>query len=117
VVKKLQNRADRVLIDAPCTGLGVLRRNPNAKWKVDADLLERVKQTQQQILSAYASIVKPGGKMIYATCSILKDENQEQVEQFLKSSKGTEFTLEKDHFVSPAKSGFDGFYMARMIRS
>ena len=117
VIKKLNNRADRVLIDAPCTGLGVLRRNPDAKWKIDADFLERVKQTQQQILSAYASMVKPGGKLIYATCSILKEENQEQVEQFLKSPKGTEFTLEKDHFVSPAKSGFDGFYMARMIRS
>ena len=73
VIKKLQNRADRVLIDAPLgTGLGVLRRNPNAKWKIDADFLERVKQTQQQILSAYASMVKPGGKMIYATCSILE---------------------------------------------
>ncbi len=117
VIKKLHNRSDRVLIDAPCTGLGVLRRNPDAKWKIDADFLERVKQTQQQILSAYASMVKPSGKLIYATCSILKEENQEQVEQFLKSPKGTEFTLEKDQFISPAKSGFDGFYMARMIRS
>ena len=60
VIKKLQNRADRVLIDAPCTGLGVLRRNPEAKWKIDADFLERVKQTQQQILCAYAPMVKPG---------------------------------------------------------
>ena len=117
VIKKLQNHADRVLIDAPCTGLGVLRRNPDAKWKIDADFLERVKQTQQQILSAYASMVKPGGKLIYATCSILKEENQEQVERFLKSPKGTEFIFEKDNFISPAKSGFDGFYMARMIRS
>ena len=117
VIKKLQNHADRVLIDAPCTGLGVLRRNPDAKWKIDADFLERVKQTQQQILSAYSSMVKPGGKLIYATCSILKEENQEQVEQFLKSPKGIEFSLEKDRFISPAKSGFDGFYMARMIRS
>ncbi|GIR50691.1 MAG: hypothetical protein CM15mP59_4330 [Flavobacteriaceae bacterium] len=117
MIKKLQNHADRVLIDAPCTGLGVLRRNPDAKWKIDADFLERVKQTQQQILTAYAPMVKPGGKLIYATCSILKEENQEQVEEFLKSPKGTEFNLEKDHFISPAKSGFDGFYMARMIRS
>ena len=95
VIKKLQNHADRVLIDAPCTGLGVLRRNPDAKWKIDADFLERVKQTQQQILCAYAPIVKPGGKLICATCSILKEENQEQVEQFLKSPKGTEFTLKR----------------------
>ena len=52
-----------------------------------------------------------------STCSILTEETQDQVEQLLKSPKGTEFTLEKDRFISPAKSGFDGFYMARMIRS
>ena len=117
VIKKLQNRADRVLVDAPCTGLGVLRRNPDAKWKINAEFLDRVKQTQQQILATYASMVKPGGKLIYATCSILREENQDQIESFLQSPQGTGFTLEKDQFISPAKSGFDGFYMARMIRT
>ena len=117
VIKKLHGRADRVLIDAPCTGLGVLRRNPDAKWKIDADFLERVIKTQQHIIHAYAAMVKPGGKLIYATCSILKQENQNQVEDFLQSEIGKSFTLEKDLIVSPAKSGFDGFYMARMVRS
>ena len=117
VIKKLHGRADRVLIDAPCTGLGVLRRNPDAKWKIDADFLERVIKTQQHIIHAYAAMVKPGGKLIYATCSILKQENQNQVEGFLQSEIGKSFTLEKDLVVSPAKSGFDGFYMARMVRS
>ncbi len=117
VIKKLHNRADRVLIDAPCTGLGVLRRNPDAKWKIDADFLERVIKTQQQIIHSYAAMVKPGGKLVYATCSILKQENQNQVEDFLQSEIGKSFTLEKDLVVSPAKSGFDGFYMARMVRS
>jgi 16S rRNA (cytosine967-C5)-methyltransferase len=117
VIKKLHGRADRVLIDAPCTGLGVLRRNPDAKWKIDAEFLERVKQTQKHIIHTYATMVKPGGKLVYATCSILKEENQNQVEGFLQSEIGKQFTLEKEQFVSPAKSGFDGFYMAKMIRS
>ena len=117
VIKKLHGRADRVLIDAPCTGLGVLRRNPDAKWKIDADFLERVKQTQKHIIHSYATMVKPGGKLVYATCSILKEENQSQVEGFLQSEIGKQFTLEKEQVVNPAKSGFDGFYMARMIRS
>lgn len=117
VIKKLHGRADRVLIDAPCTGLGVLRRNPDAKWKIDADFLERVKQTQKHIIHSYATMVKPGGKLVYATCSILKEENQNQVEGFLQSEIGKQFTLEKEQIVNPAKSGFDGFYMARMIRS
>ena len=117
VIKKLHGRADRVLIDAPCTGLGVLRRNPDAKWKIDAEFLERVKKTQEHIIHTYATMVKPDGKLVYATCSILKQENQSQVEGFLQSEIGKQFTLEKEQFVSPAKSGFDGFYMAKMIRS
>ena len=117
VVKKLNGRADRVLIDAPCTGLGVLRRNPDAKWKIDAEFLERVKKTQENIIHTYATMVKPGGKLVYATCSILKEENQSQVEGFLQSEIGKQFTLEKEQFVSPAKSGYDGFYMAKMLRS
>ena len=117
VIKKLHGRADRVLIDAPCTGLGVLRRNPDAKWKIDSDFLERVKKTQEHIIYTYATMVKPGGKLVYATCSILKEENQSQVEGFLKSEIGKQFTLEKEQFASPAKTGFDGFYMAKMLRS
>ena len=117
MIKKLHGRADRVLIDAPCTGLGVLRRNPDSKWKIDAEFLERVKKTQEHIINNYATMVKPGGKLVYATCSILKEENQSQVEGFLKTKIGKQFILEKERFVSPAKSGFDGFYMAKMLRS
>ena len=117
VIKKLHGRADRVLIDAPCTGLGVLRRNPDAKWKINTDFLKRVKQTQEYILHTYATMVKPGGKLVYATCSILKEENQSQVESFLQSEVGKQFSLEKEQLISPAKSGFDGFYMARIVRS
>ena len=117
VIKKLHGIADRLLIDAPCTGLGVLRRKPDSKWKIDADFLERVKQTQEYIINTYATMVKPGGKLVYATCSILKEENQNQVKSFLQSDIGKQFILEKEQFISPAISGFDGFYMARMLRS
>ena len=70
-IKKLKGKADRVLIDAPCSGIGVLKRNPDSKWKLNADFLDRIRKTQAEILDQYASMVKPGGKLVYATCSIL----------------------------------------------
>lgn len=114
-IKKLKGKADRVLIDAPCSGLGVLKRNPDSKWKLNPEFLERVKKTQAEILDQYASMVKNGGKLVYATCSILPSENELQVKAFLK--KHPEFTFVKDLKVSPAKTGFDGFYMALMERA
>ncbi len=116
VIKKLHDKADRVLIDAPCTGLGVLRRNPDAKWKLQPDFLEKITKTQQEILRSYSKMVKPGGKMVYATCSILPQENVLQVKSFLASDEGKEFTLAKDKKVFASKSGFDGFYMALLER-
>jgi 16S rRNA (cytosine967-C5)-methyltransferase len=109
-IKKLKNSADRVLIDAPCSGLGVLKRNPDAKWKLQPEFIEEIKKTQAEILDTYSKIVKNGGKMVYATCSILPSENEEQIEKFLKDHP--EFELVKDQKISPAKTGFDGFYMA-----
>jgi 16S rRNA (cytosine967-C5)-methyltransferase len=116
VIKKLYDKADRVLIDAPCSGLGVLRRNPDAKWKLQEDFIEKIKQTQQEILQQYSRIVKPGGKLVYATCSIFPSENQQQVDKFLTSESGKEFTFVKDKKVLAHKSGFDGFYMALLER-
>lgn len=115
-IKKLKDRADRVLIDAPCTGLGVLRRNPDAKWKIQPDFLHKVTQTQQNILQSYATMVKEGGCLIYATCSILHQENQDQIKYFLNTEIGQGFQLEIEELISPADSGFDGFYMARLKR-
>ncbi len=114
VIKKLYDMADRVLIDAPCSGLGVLRRNPDAKWKIQPGFLDKVRATQQDILQRYSKMVKPGGKMVYATCSILPSENQEQVEKFLASND--EFTLVEDKKLLASTSGFDGFYMALLER-
>lgn len=115
-IKKLYDKADRVLIDAPCSGLGVLRRNPDAKWKLEASFLDRIKNTQREILSSYSRMVKPGGKLVYATCSILPSENQEQVKHFLTSESGKDFTFVKEKKILSHESGFDGFYMALLER-
>ncbi len=113
-IKKLKGKADRVLIDAPCSGIGVLKRNPDSKWKLNADFIDRIRKTQAEILDQYASMVKTGGKLVYATCSILPSENEKQVKAFLTNHK--EFEMIKDKKVSPAASGFDGFYMALLER-
>lgn len=113
-IKKLKGKADRVLIDAPCSGIGVLKRNPDSKWKLNADFIDRIRKTQAEILDQYASMVKTGGKLVYATCSILPSENEKQVKAFLANHK--EFEMIKDKKVSPAASGFDGFYMALLER-
>ncbi|MFT4684505.1 MAG: 16S rRNA (cytosine967-C5)-methyltransferase [Flavobacteriales bacterium] len=115
VIKKLKESADAVLIDAPCSGIGVLKRNPDSKWKLQPEFIENIKKTQAEILDTYSQMVKVGGKMVYATCSILPSENENQVKKFLESHK--EFAFVKDRKVSPSKSGFDGFYMALLERT
>jgi 16S rRNA (cytosine967-C5)-methyltransferase len=115
-IKRLHGSADRVLIDAPCSGLGVLKRNPDAKWKLQPEFLDTICKTQEEILGLYSKMVKPGGKLIYATCSILPRENQEQVQIFLDSEAGREFKLEKEEPILPSKSGYDGFYISVMER-
>jgi 16S rRNA (cytosine967-C5)-methyltransferase len=112
VIKKLHNKADRVLIDAPCSGLGVLRRNPDSKWKLQPEFIDNIKKIQQEVLQSYSKMVKPGGKLVYATCSVLPSENQEQVDKFLTSESGKEFTFVKDEKILSSESGYDGFYMA-----
>ncbi|MHA6696155.1 RsmB/NOP family class I SAM-dependent RNA methyltransferase [Chryseobacterium sp. A301] len=113
VIKRLHEKADRLLIDAPCSGLGVLKRNPDSKWKIDQAFIDRIKGEQFQILSDYSKIIKKGGKMIYATCSILPSENEKQVERFLKEN--TDYKLQKEHKILPSQ-GYDGFYMALIER-
>lgn len=115
-IKKLYNKADRVLIDAPCSGLGVLKRNPDSKWKLEPEFLTNIKITQQEILQRYSKMVKAGGKMVYATCSILPSENHDQVNTFLASDSGKAFNFVKDQTILVHRSGFDGFYMALLER-
>ena len=116
VIKKLYNSADRVLIDAPCTGLGVLSRNPDAKWKLQPDFVESIKVKQQELLRSYSKMVKSGGKLVYATCSILPSENQAQVKEFLTSEEGKEFSLDQQKVVLSSESGYDGFFMALLSK-
>jgi 16S rRNA (cytosine967-C5)-methyltransferase len=117
VIKKLQEKADRVLIDAPCSGLGVLKRNPDAKWKLQPEFIENIKKIQAEVLESYSRIVKPGGKLVYATCSVLPSENQEQIKNFLTNTEtGKSFTFVKDAKILASESGFDGFYMALLER-
>ena len=113
VIKRLHNTADRLLIDAPCSGLGVLKRNPDSKWKIDEDFINRIKTEQENILQNYSKILKKGGKMVYATCSIFPSENGEQVRKFL--AENTEFALVKEENIMPS-DGYDGFYMALIER-
>lgn len=113
-IKRMKETADRLLLDVPCSGLGVLRRNPDTKWKLSEESIAKVQQTQQEILQSYPSMVKPGGQMVYATCSILPSENQDQIAIFLASEAGKDFTLIEDQKVLAQESGFDGFYIARL---
>jgi 16S rRNA (cytosine967-C5)-methyltransferase len=116
VIKKLAEKADRVLIDAPCSGLGVLKRNPDAKWKLQPEFIDNIKKIQAEVLESYSRIVKPGGKLVYATCSILPSENQEQIEKFLTTETGKSFKFIEDRKILASESGFDGFYMALLER-
>jgi 16S rRNA (cytosine967-C5)-methyltransferase len=113
-VKRLKESADRVLLDVPCSGLGVLKRNPDAKWRDTAERLPVLVALQEEILQRYSQMVKVGGLLVYATCSILPEENRQQVDKFLAANE--HFRLIGDHNVSPAETGFDGFYMARLER-
>jgi 16S rRNA (cytosine967-C5)-methyltransferase len=116
VIKKLHEKADRVLIDAPCSGLGVLKRNPDAKWKLQPEFIDNIRKVQAEVLENYSKIVKPGGKLVYATCSILPSENQEQVKRFLTTEIGKQFQFIEDRKILASESGFDGFYMALLER-
>ncbi len=110
----LQSFADRILLDVPCSGLGVLRRKPDAKWSLTKKFIEELKQTQLQILDEYAPLLKKDGILVYSTCSILPSENEMQIKAFTEKHK--EFELLEEKRISPADTGFDGFYMAKLKR-
>lgn len=113
VIKRLDNSADCLLLDVPCSGLGVLRRNPDAKWKLSMEFIQNVNDLQRNILQDYCTMVKPGGKLVYSTCSILPMENDQVVSDFLE--KNPNYKLEEESRIWPSE-GFDGFYMARLVK-
>jgi len=112
-IEKFENKADLILLDVPCSGLGVLKRNPDTKWKFTMDTFKKTKQLQVQILKDYSVMLKAGGKMVYSTCSILPSENKEQIEIFLKNNAN--FVVEEEKTIYPSE-GFDGFYMCKLKR-
>ncbi len=116
VIKRLAETADRLLLDVPCSGMGVIRRNPDAKWKITGAEIGRLQVLQQEIISSYSSMVKKGGLMVYATCSILPSENEKQVQKFL-ATQGDAWTLVKEIHVRPDREGYDGFYGALLRKN
>ncbi|MDD4820869.1 MAG: class I SAM-dependent methyltransferase [Flavobacteriales bacterium] len=114
-IKRMADTADRLLLDVPCSGMGVLRRNPDAKWKLTPEFIDEVVATQAQILKSYSKILRVGGQMVYSTCSILPKENGEQVQRFLSENAG--FSLVEEHSVFASVDGYDGFYMALLQRN
>jgi len=107
------NFADRLLIDAPCSGLGTLKRQPDLKWRLKPAQLERVRGIQKELLASYAVMLRPGGHLVYATCSILPSENRAAVDTLLDAGG---FSLLEERPISPAETGFDGFYAAALVK-
>jgi 16S rRNA (cytosine967-C5)-methyltransferase len=114
IIKRLHNSADRLLLDVPCSGLGVLKRNPDAKWKINREKLNELLKTQELILQQYSKMLKRGGKMVYATCSLLPSENELQIKNFLANNHG--FSFLKEQYIYPSIHNCDGFYMALLQR-
>ena len=115
-IKRHAESFDGVLIDAPCSGSGVIRRNPDSKWKLsEEELLQRLKTLQAEILKSYSRLVKPGGRLVYATCSLLGEENMEQVEAFLKENP--QFSIEGEPLLTrPDHLSEDGFFAQKLRR-
>jgi 16S rRNA (cytosine967-C5)-methyltransferase len=106
---------DRVLIDAPCSNTGVMRRRVELRWRIEPEEIKRLATTQMEILRLGARQVKPGGKLVYSTCSLEREENQSVVGQFLAENRM--FSLEKEQSLTPMKHGVDGAYCARLVRN
>ncbi len=112
-LKKLKKQFDWVLVDAPCTGTGTLRRNPDMKWKINEEMLVRLVGQQRMIFEKALSFMKPDGHIVYATCSLLKMENRDQVDHFIKTY---DLELVRDFESIPILNGMDGFFGAVLRR-
>jgi 16S rRNA (cytosine967-C5)-methyltransferase len=115
---------DIVLVDAPCSGTGTWRRNPEARWRLNPFRLGKLVELQGQLIDIAARLVRPGGILVYAVCSLLEEEGPGQIEEFLARTSG--FRPEFDMFaagrikgsgrlLSPAHDGTDGFFVARLV--
>jgi 16S rRNA (cytosine967-C5)-methyltransferase len=113
-LRSLDGCADRLLLDVPCSGTGVIKRKPDTKWKLKPEYLDNILSTQSEILDTYSSMLRPGGLMVYATCSILPSENEEQVRSFLQQR--LEFELIHQERIPP-RLGSDGYFAALIKKS
>jgi 16S rRNA (cytosine967-C5)-methyltransferase len=113
-VKRRAKTFDRVLVDAPCTGMGTWRRNPDARLRLTESDLAELLPKQAAILNQAASLVRSGGRLVYATCSLLSDENEAQVIAFLSSNP--DFVQTDCLALTPARHGTDGFFAAVLER-
>lgn len=111
-LKGLKKKMDWVLVDAPCSGIGTLRRNPDMKWRFSQEMLKDLIGQQRVIFERALSFVKPKGHIVYATCSLLKEENEEQVAHFVKTYG---LTVVKEFKSLPTEGGMDGFYGAQLL--
>jgi 16S rRNA (cytosine967-C5)-methyltransferase len=130
-IKRLAGKLDRVLVDAPCSGFGTLRRNPDLKWRQTAEAIPELATKQTRILAAAATLVKPGGRLVYATCSVLPDENEAIVDAFVGAHPefalgdaaadlrraGVALDTGRTLKLSTARHGCDGFFAAVLERS
>lgn len=108
--------ADSLLIDSPCSGLGTLKRQPDLKWRLKPAALDRVRSIQAQLLVEYPQMLKPGGKLLYATCSILPSENQNQINRLLENHPG-KFRLISQQNLLPSETGHDGFHASLLQKA
>ncbi|NQY99732.1 MAG: RsmB/NOP family class I SAM-dependent RNA methyltransferase [Bdellovibrionales bacterium] len=114
-IKRLHDSADAVLLDVPCTGSGTIRRYADAKWKIDEEELQQLIHAQREILDRYSKMVKPGGRLVYSTCSVFPSENQKQIAWALEGPmKG--WSQVSEYINLPQKTGFDGFYAVLLKR-
>ena len=113
-LQSLEGWADRLLLDVPCSGTGVIKRKPDTKWKLKPEYLDNILSTQSEILDTYSSMLRAGGLMVYATCSILPSENEKQVDSFLQSRP--EFELIEQERILP-RQGSDGYFAALIKKS
>jgi 16S rRNA (cytosine967-C5)-methyltransferase len=121
----LKGQADVVLIDAPCSGTGTWRRNPEARWRLTPERLERLKGMQAHVLDFGAPLVRPGGRLVYAVCSLLDEEGRERIDAFLAANHGwtriDPIAAGRMHGpgrrLTPAHDRTDGFFIAALVRS
>ncbi|MCA0430918.1 MAG: RsmB/NOP family class I SAM-dependent RNA methyltransferase [Bacteroidetes bacterium] len=113
-INNLKGKATKLLLDVPCSGIGVIKRNPDAKWKLTQQSILDTIALQKNILNDYSKMLKPNGELLYSTCSIFPSENKNQVNEFLKTNP--EFKIIKEKSVMPSQ-GFDGFYMCLLKKT